>query len=318
MNMHRYSEKEKEILYNAIKELDKVFAVKPSVDEVCKSYIDLWDSCAKMSEDKVEYGDKGERDCVFLRSVAVRYLHLALMIDSSKNKDGFLLSSLVQAISDTIISVIKLAEDGLEYQAFVMIRTLFELFMTLLIVVESPEKREAYKKAKTPGKSDKVRRADFNKAKFIDMLKHYSGNYPDLLEPAKEWVKESYSFLSSFVHNDSVNVMLYTKPVFDENDETHHSIWGKYVTRKGEIFSRLVEVIAPCDLLFFSMLNDPKIDLSMATLLCDEKDAHGTIQVYWIMDGLRKICMLLLSDHNSNDHVKNEVTKVNCPFYKDK
>ena len=127
-----------------------------------------------------------------------------------------------------------------------------------------------------------------------------------------------YGFLSSFVHNDSINVMLYTKPIFDQNGVSNYSIWGEYVTRKGEIFSRLADVIAPCDLIFFSMLNDPKIDISMKTLLHDEDDVPGTIRFYWMMDGLRKVCMLLLLDRDSMDQIKGEVKKVNCPFFRNK
>jgi len=318
MNLRRYSDKEIDILYSAIRELDKVFAVEPSVDAVRDFYVEIWDSCAKMSEEKVIYGDQGERDCVFARNVALRYLHLALMIDTSKNKGGFLLQSLIQTISDTIIAIIKLAEDGLEYQAFVMIRTVFELFMTLLIVIESPEKRKSYQMAQTPENSYKVWRSDFTKSKFIAMLESYSGDYPDLFEPAKKWVTEAYGFLSSFVHNDSVNVMLYTKPLFDQNGMTHFSLWGEYVTRKADVFSHLVDVLAPCDLLLFSMLNDPRIDVTMKTLLCNEEDVPGTIRVYWVIDGLRKVCMLLLSDRDSNNQIKSAVQKVNCPFFSEK
>ena len=315
MYLRRYSEKEIEILDEALQELSKVFPVEPSAEKVCDFYVELWDMCAKMSEEKVEYGNQGERGCVIARNVAIRYLHLALMIDSHKSRDGFLLSCLVQSISDTIISIIKLAEDGLEYQAFVMIRTLFELFMTLLIVVESPEKREIYRSAQTPEESYKVWRTDFTKAKFINMLESYSGDYPDLFEPAKVWVTEAYGFLSSFVHNDSLNVMFYTKPCFNEEGISPCSMWGQHVTRKGEIFSRLVEVIAPCDMLFFSMLKDPKIDVSMKTLLVKEKDFPNTINMYWMLDGLRKVCMLLLLEHDSHDKIKKELENADCPFY---
>lgn len=315
MYLRRYSEKEIEILDEALQELSKVFPVEPSAEKVCDFYVELWDMCAKMSEEKVEYGNQGERGCVIARNVAIRYLHLALMIDSHKSRDGFLLSCLVQSISDTIISIIKLAEDGLEYQAFVMIRTLFELFMTLLIVVESPEKREIYRSAQTPEESYKVWRTDFTKAKFINMLESYSGDYPDLFEPAKVWVTEAYGFLSSFVHNDSLNVMFYTKPCFNEEGISPCSMWGQHVTRKGEIFSRLVEVIAPCDMLFFSMLKDPKIDVSMKTLLVKEEDFPNTINMYWMLDGLRKVCMLLLLEHDSHDKIKKELENADCPFY---
>ena len=180
MHLRRYSEKEKEILQNAVQTLSEVFPVEPSVEDVCNFYTDLWDLCAEMSEKKVEYGCQGERDLVIARNIAVRYLYLAMMIDALKSQDCFLLSSIIQTISDTIISIIKLAEDGLEYQAFVMIRTLFELFMTLLLVIESPEKRKAYKSAQTPEDSYKVWRSYFTKAKFIKMLESYSGDFPDL------------------------------------------------------------------------------------------------------------------------------------------
>ena len=141
---------------------------------------------------------------------------------------------------------------------------------------------------------------------------------PDLFEPAKVWVTEAYGFLSSFVHNDSLNIMFYTKPSFNEEGISPCSMWGQHVTRKGEIFSRLVEVIAPCDLLFFSMLKDPKIDISMKTLLVKEKDFPNTMNMYWVLDGLRKVCMLLLVEHDSHDKIKHELTSADCPFYEEK
>ena len=90
------------------------------------------------------------------------------------------------------------------------------------------------------------------------------------------------------------------------------------MTRKDEIFCRLVDVVAPCDLLLFSMLNDPRVDVSMQNILCDEEDLPNTIRVYWTMDGLRKVCMLLLADHDSINQIKKEASKVNCPLFRDK
>ena len=57
------------------------------------------------------------------------------------------------------------------------------------------------------------------------MLENYSGDYPDLLGPAKQWVTEAYGFLSSFAHNDSINVMLYTRQLFDKDVISPWSIW---------------------------------------------------------------------------------------------
>lgn len=317
MYLRRYSKEEKEILTNAIESLNEHFPLRSSVDDVCNFYIDLWDLCAETSETKVVYGDQGARSCVYLRNVAIRYLHLAMMIDINKHKDCFLLSSIIQTISDTMISIIKLAEDGLEYQAVVLIRTLFELFMTLLIVVESPQKREAYQMAQTQEEAYRVWRSDFTKGKFIKMLGDYSEKYPDLYETVKTWATEAYGFLSSFVHNNSLNVMLFTKPRYDENGTSNYSMWGEFVTRKAEIFNRMVEIVAPCDLLLFAMLEDPKIDISMKTLLFEEKDIPNTINMFWWLDVLRKVCMTLLLHNESHDSIRNHLTEVDCPFYKE-
>lgn len=314
--LSRYSKEEKDILRDAVDALYKYFPLSPSVDEACDFFVGLWDLCAETSETKVIYGDQGTHSCVYLRNVAIRYLHLAMMIDATRNTDCFLLSSIIQTISDTMISIIKLAEDGLEYQAVVLIRTLFELFMTLLIVVESPQKREAYRMAQTQEESYKVWRSDFTKGKFIKMLEGYAENYPDLYEPAKIWVTEAYGFLSSFVHNNSLNVMLFSKPRFDEDDVSPYSMWGEFVTRKAEIFNRMLEIVAPCDLLFYSMLEDPKIDISMKNILFEEKDIPNTIDMFWWLDALRKVCMTLLLSHESHDSIRAQLTKVDCPFYK--
>lgn len=65
MYLRRYSETEKAILHSAIKELDKTFPVRDSVDTTCEFYVSLWDIYAKENEEKVEYGSQGERDCEY-------------------------------------------------------------------------------------------------------------------------------------------------------------------------------------------------------------------------------------------------------------
>lgn len=296
--MERFNKNEKEILYNAILKIDTLAPVFPSPEEAALGIANFWDAFFLESSEKKVTNYLAEKELVYAKLAALRYSLIAMHSPKDHGDIYPLIFSLLIQISNTIIAVIKLADEGLDYQALSLIRNLMELYMTLLTVIESPQKRAELRNAVDAETARKVWHKYFNKKHFIKMLEEYTAPYPMLIASCKMWADETYKELSSFAHNDSFNMFCFSYAV-GENETNPLNIWGEYVTRRGYIYQNLVKVIGPADLLLTQMLRDSKIDIGIQALFDDFKQPMS-VEVSWIQSLISDVCMALLTEITGN------------------
>lgn len=271
--MEQLTEKEKTILADAIGDLYKEINVTKCPYETYTNIISLLEYLDVQSEEKIRYNPPKEVEVCVARLTALHYAILALGVNCGKSTERCLYSGLFLAISNTIVAIIKLAEEGLDYQAMSLIRNLFELFMTLVIVTDSPEKREAFISAHESAEARKVWHRYFTKTKFMQMLKEYCTTRPELnkaIEDFQKWINENYGVLSSYIHSDYPHIVCCSLSQNDAKGCSHPNVWGQYVTWQNNIYSQLYLIASPAHHLFCYMLRDSANDIDIDYLFGKE------------------------------------------------
>ncbi|MBR6658127.1 MAG: hypothetical protein IKL18_08175 [Oscillospiraceae bacterium] len=259
--MNVFNKSEKEILYNVILKINDFSPIPPSPEEATTNIEELWNSFFLESLDKKISGDNAYKESIYIKLIALRYFLFTLTF--SKNESYFLLlQSLTAQISNTIIAVLKLANDGLDFQALSLTRNLMELYMILMVIIESPEKCIDFQKAIDTENARKVWHKYFNKKHFLQMIESCANYDSNVKEYCKEWVNKTYAELSSFAHNDFLKALCFSYAI-GNNDVHPINLWGEYVSRKEYIYKNLIMVIGPADTLITAMLNDNKIDVNI-------------------------------------------------------
>ena len=175
--------------------------------------------------------------------------------------------------------------------------------MTLLTVVESPQKRLEYKQASDAKTARKVWHKFFNKKHFVQMLETYYSRNAEAKEACKNWIDDIYSELSSFAHNDYLNIICY-KFSIGENESNPINLWGEYVSRQIVIYERLIKVIAPFELLLNEMLHDDKIDIDFKDFFEDSKkeEVLAMMNLQITISNVSKIILM--------DYIRNYVKQI--------
>ena len=254
----------------------------------------MYDSLFEQCENKKVSGQSADKELVYIKLIALKYYIYSLTIPREQKKDLFLIASLFNQISNTIVAIVKLADMGLDYQAFALMRNLIELYMLLLTVIESPQKRREYGDAVDAKTAREVWHRFFNKAHFIQTLVKYLDDNSEGQDLCKRWVDNIYSDLSSYAHNDYVNIVCYNYAI-GENDVNPLNLWGEYVTRKKNVYQCLVNSIAPSEILLNKMLSDDSIDISIRDFF-DEIKCSATLETRELHDIILCICKNILID----------------------
>lgn len=292
--MNTFTKSELEQMYNAIIKVDAVTPVFPSPKDAAINLSKIWDVTFLESENKKISGNPAEKELLYAKLTAFRYYLFALAIPTNKGEHFPLLFSLFSQISNTIIAIIKLADEGLDFQALSLTRNLMELLMTLLTVVESPQKRKELRQAVDPENARKVWHKYFNKKHFIPMIKSYTSYDPFLSEACEKWADKTYAELSSFAHNDYANTICFSFAI-SENGINPPNFWGEYVSRRKYIYESLVKALAPADTLLIAMLRDPKIDVNIRELF-DNFSYEKSFEVSSMQSLISDICIALMAD----------------------
>lgn len=285
--MEKLTEKEQDFLLNALTDFYAKINADKCPYETCMKAITLLECLDTPTEEKIHYNSPDEKDICVSRMLALHYAVLALGINCDRSTEYFLYSGLFLAISNTIVAIIKLAEDGLDYQAMSLIRNLFELFMTLLIITESPSKRAAFISANKSEEDRKVWHQYFTKKKFQQMLKEYCDTHPDLNEVAEDcqrWISENYEELSSYTHSDYPHLVCCLLSQNDDNGYSHPNIWGQYVTWQKKIYSHLYMVAVPAHHLFCYMLRDLNNEINIDYLFGNTPKGNSKLGKEIIVD----------------------------------
>ena len=285
--MEKLTEKGQDLLFNALADVyAKTNADKCPYETYMKA-ITLFDYLDTPTEEKFRYNFPNEEDICVAHMLALHYAVLALGVDCDDSTERCLYSGLFLTISNTIVAIIKLAEDGLDYQAMSLVRNLFELYMTLIIVTDSPEKRTAFISAHESEDARKVWHRYFTKTKFLQMLKGYCSAHPELnkvIEDFERWINGNYGELSSYTHSDYPHVVFCSLSQEDENGLSHPNIWGQYVTWQKRIYSQLCLVALPAHHLFCYMLRDSTNDANIDYLFGKESKGETSIGKEIVLD----------------------------------
>lgn len=268
--MAKLSKKERLFLEKALYDLYAKTNSCKCPKTTSKSIIELWDFFDVPASKKIRYNSPTETDVWVARLLALQYAVISLGVDCEKSTEQCLYSGLFETISNTIIAIIRLAEDGLDYQAMALVRNLFELYMTLIIITDSPNKREAFISAHESEDAREVWHRYFTKAKFSKMLKAFCADHPALentSEIFQTWIDENYGELSSYAHNDYAHIICCSRSQNDSKGYSKPNFWGEYVTWQKAIYHQLFTVAFPSHLLLSYMLNTSAVDISIEYLL---------------------------------------------------
>ena len=152
--MDFFTQTQHDILLKAYQELDKSSPVFPSPEEAESKTSIMLSMPSFYADLKKRHGDPGERDNLSARIIAYRYYTAAESICVEKGSDYSLFRSFFMQISNTIIAIIRLAEQGFDYQAISLIRNTVELFMMLIVISDSTKVREKVKNTKNANSAD--------------------------------------------------------------------------------------------------------------------------------------------------------------------
>lgn len=284
---------EVEILYKAIVRADAITPVYTATDKATLQIADLFNERFLESKNKKISGPTANEELIYIKLIALKTHIFSITIPKESETDFFLLSALFTHISNTIVAVMKLVDDGLDYQAFALLRNLTELYMTLLTVVESPQKRVEYERASDAEIARKVWHKFFNKKHFIQMLETYYSNNSELKIACKNWIEDIYSELSSYAHNDYLNVICYRFSI-GESEINPLNLWGEYVSRRKIIYQKLIKVIAPFELLLREMLHDNNIDINFENLFenTNKPEVLATMNLQLTISNASKIILI--------------------------
>ena len=195
----------------------------------------------------------------YLYSILWGDFSFAALLNGKEVKENILLGTLAATISNDILAIVKLALDGLDYQAINIVRNLYELSLLLLNIYLNEEKRNSYIESVKHGKSYEVWRKHFNVGSMLETIDNYCKNK----ELSEFWLKNYKSFynrLSSFVHNDFANIYVfgYSNPQ-SETDLHEFNVGAHYVTRYNEILMETIDILWVITKIFRYLMEDQKL-----------------------------------------------------------
>lgn len=170
---------------------------------------------------------------------------------------------LFQGISNTALSIIKLAQDGFDYQASVLIRSLYEMCFTLLAIVIDPIKRDAFRNCSEEKEYiiwKEYFRFPLLQKTVCEYIESLSGenSEEDFL---REWIKGAYKKFSSYVHNDFLTLFAYNKSL-STDDSLIPNLWGFESTRIEIICGNISALLWFTELTFDKLQSDRLIDVN--------------------------------------------------------
>lgn len=177
-----------------------------------------------------------------------------------------LYSSIFVTIANSITAVIYLAENGLDYQANVINRQLFEICMLLLNVMIDENKEKILTDTEMTEGNMKIWRKYFSPKELNDTIENYEK--ADLTD----WRKRQYSFYSNYSHNDFLSFLFlsFSSPK-NEKDKLFNNVWGGYISRVNTILENMISFLWYTSKAFMKLLVDKDIHISKETLRTEEE-----------------------------------------------
>lgn len=177
-----------------------------------------------------------------------------------------LYSSIFVTIANSITAVIYLAENGLDYQANVINRQLFEICMLLLNVMIDENKEKILTDTEMTEGNMKIWRKYFSPKELNDTIENYEK--ADLTD----WKKRQYSFYSNYSHNDFLSFLFFSfSSPKNEKDKLFNNVWGGYISRVNTILENMISFLWYTSKAFMKLLVDKDIHISKETLRTEEE-----------------------------------------------
>ena len=177
-----------------------------------------------------------------------------------------LYSSIFVTIANSITAVIYLAENGLDYQANVINRQLFEICMLLLNVMIDGNKEKILTDTEMTEGNMKIWRKYFSPKELNDTIENYEK--ADLTD----WRKRQYSFYSNYSHNDFLSFLFFSfSSPKNEKDKLFNNVWGGYISRVNTILENMISFLWYTSKAFMKLLVDKDIHISKETLRTEEE-----------------------------------------------
>lgn len=177
-----------------------------------------------------------------------------------------LYSSIFVTIANSITAVIYLAENGLDYQANVINRQLFEICMLLLNVMIDENKEKILTDTEMTEGNMKICRKYFSPKELNDTIENYEK--ADLTD----WRKRQYSFYSNYSHNDFLSFLFFSfSSPKNEKDKLFNNVWGGYISRVNTILENMISFLWYTSKAFMKLLVDKDIHISKETLRTEEE-----------------------------------------------
>lgn len=177
-----------------------------------------------------------------------------------------LYSSIFVTIANSITAVIYLAENGLDYQANVINRQLFEICMLLLNVMIDENKEKILTDTEMTEGNMKIWRKYFSPKELNDTIENYEK--ADLTD----WRKRQYSFCSNYSHNDFLSFLFFSfSSPKNEKDKLFNNVWGGYISRVNTILENMISFLWYTSKAFMKLLVDKDIHISKETLRTEEE-----------------------------------------------
>ena len=236
-----------------------------------------WEEMIDINENKMQYADFNSKNLILSYLFALRWGITSLAV-ADKDNDRYMMAfqGLFSTISNTIISIIKLAIDGLDYQAFILIRNLYELCFTLLAIIIDPIKRKVLVDGSIAEDEYNTWKKNFTFKHLDATIRTYENRISDIESDSflNTWRKNSYSKFSSYAHNDFVSFFLYgfALPV-DDTDKLELNLWGVISSRVDSITGNINALLWYTELVFIRLLTDKTVDLKKEEL-CKAKDGQ--------------------------------------------
>lgn len=184
-------------------------------------------------------------------------------IEEKYKNENTIYSSFLTNISNTIFGIVDLIDNGLEYQAKILIRNLMELLFSFLVVIIDKDKRKEYFDTAKLGNSYEIWQKNFKMSKLNEALSVYEKQKfdEDMQEELCSKRRELYKYYSSFVHNDFMSIFLgaYSIDNKDENNSYYHyNLWGCFNFEANQIYETLNNLILIYLMYFRDLITKPQ------------------------------------------------------------
>lgn len=217
-----------------------------------------------INKNKAEFFDGKSENLIISYLFALRWGILSLGIPKENiNSTIMAVRSFFIAISNTILAIVKLALDGLDYQASILIRSIYELCITMLAIIIEPDKRTELIKGAEPKDSYNVWNQHFRFKHLNKIIIRYEKKVlkSDFEYELSSWRRKNYNEFSTYVHNNYLPLVLSAYAEGKDSEILELNLWGSLASRVDKLCKNINTILWYSELMFEKLLVDENIDM---------------------------------------------------------